>query len=196
MGAISLKNKSKSGNLTAPGDVDPGAMIPIATVTLSSQATNIDFTNIPQNYTHLQVRGVGNVIHTGLDYGDLSVNFNGDTGTNYTWTRMRGNSTNVGTDLQTTYASARAVYMCLTTSASSFYGSTIIDLLDYSNASKYKTMYSIGGTDFNASGSGIGSTASIWANTNPITSIRFSSSNGDFRANTTLALYGIKTAGA
>ena len=196
MGAISLKYKSKSGNLTAPGDVDPGAMIPIATVTLSSQTTNIDFTNIPQNYTHLQIRGVGNVVHSGTDYGDLSLNFNSDTGTNYTWTRMRGNSTAVGTDLQTTYASARAVYMCLTASASSFYGATIIDILDYSNASKYKTAYSMGGIDFNASGSGVGSTSSLWLNTNPITSIRCSSSNGDFRANTTLALYGIKTAGA
>jgi hypothetical protein len=139
MASISLKYKSKSGNLTAPGDVDPGAMIPIATVTLGSQATNIDFTNIPQNYTHLQIRGVGNVIHSATDYGDLSLNFNSDTGANYAWVRMRGNSSNVGTDLQTGYNSARAVYMCLTTSASSFFGATLIDILDYSNASKYKT---------------------------------------------------------
>ena len=196
MASISLKNKSKSGNLTAPGDVDPGAMIPIATVTLSSQTTNIDFTNIPQDYTHLQIRGVGNVIYAGLDYGDLSLNFNSDTGANYSWTRMRGNSSNVNTDLQTGYSSARAVYMCLTTSSSSFYGSTIIDILDYSNASKYKTAYSMGGIDFNAAGSGVGSTSSLWLNTNRITSIRCSSSNGDFRANATFALYGIKTAGA
>ena len=49
MGAISLKYKSKSGNLTAPGDVDPGAMIPIATTALTTTAANITFSNIPKN---------------------------------------------------------------------------------------------------------------------------------------------------
>ena len=196
MGAISLKNKSKSGNLTAPGDADPGAMIPIATVTLSTQTTYIDFTSIPQNYTHLQLRGVGNGVYSATDYDDFSFQFNGDTGSNYSWTRMRGNSTAVGTGLTTGTTRCVANYMCLTTSASSFFGSTIIDILDYSNASKFKTAYSIGGIDFNATGSGVGSTSSLWANTNPITSIRFYGANGDFRANTTLALYGIKTAGA
>ena len=48
MASISLKNKSKSGNLTAPGDVDPGAMIPIATSTVSSATATVTFSSIPQ----------------------------------------------------------------------------------------------------------------------------------------------------
>ena len=196
MGALSLKYKSKLGNLAAPGEVDPGAMIPIATVTLGSTTTYIDFTNIPQNYTHLQVRGIGNAVYTATDYSDFSFYFNSDTGANYAWTRLRGNSTAVGSDVQTGYSRGLATYLCLTPSTSNYFGSTIIDILDYTNTNKYKTTFSMGGIDFNATGSGVGNVGTLWLNTAAITPIRFFCFNGDFRANTTLALYGIKTAGA
>ena len=51
MASISLKYKSKSGNLTAPGDVDLGAMIPLMTATPSGTGT-VTFSNIPQSYEH------------------------------------------------------------------------------------------------------------------------------------------------
>ena len=56
MASISLKNKSKSGNLTAPGDVDPGAMIPLMTTTVGTAVSAVTFSDIPQAYEHLQIR--------------------------------------------------------------------------------------------------------------------------------------------
>ena len=74
MASISLKNKSKSGNLTAPGDVDLGAMIPIATTTLASGAASIIFTDIPTNYEHLQLRM--SLLTQRATYGTDGVNVN------------------------------------------------------------------------------------------------------------------------
>ena len=102
MASISLKYKSKQGNLTAPGDVDPGAMIPIATVNGTGSSSTLTFSSIPQNYEHLQIRGIASV----GDMDDVIIQFNSDTGSNYSWHMIVGNGSSVAA-----YSGTSTTYM-------------------------------------------------------------------------------------
>jgi len=191
MASISLKYKSKSGNLTAPGDVDPGAMIPLATTTLSTATATITFSSIPQNYEHLQVRGILN--NSATDAALMT--FNGDTGSNYSRHRLTGNGSGAGAASGVNNTSIAINGLTGFQSTTSVYGPVILDILDYVNTSKYKTIRSLSGTENNTSG-GIEFNSGLWMSTNAITSITFSTVSGTWAQYSTLALYGIKRAGA
>jgi hypothetical protein len=187
MASISLKYKSKSGNLTAPGDVDPGAMIPITTTTLSTNTASVTFSDIPQNYEHLQLR----VMASASSNFSGVINFNSDTtATNYYTHAMFGNGAT------TTAQAYNASYMPYYTGISPNFSSSIIDILDYSNTNKYKTVKSLFGQDANGSGN-VGLTSLLWKNTNAITSIRLTvDGSATWSQYSHFALYGIKRAGA
>jgi hypothetical protein len=76
-------------------------------------------------------------------------------------------------------------------STSNTYGVFIIDILDYANTNKYKTVRTLGGYD--ANGSGVVSLRSnSWRNTSAITSVKFYT--GGTTSDSRFALYGIKGA--
>ena len=186
MASISLKYKSKSGNLTAPGDVDPGAMIPIQTITASSGST-ISFTNIPQNYSHLQFRCYLNATNIS---GNLT--FNSDTGTNYAKHYLYGDGSSV--TASGTASTAGNTYAWYASTTANTYQASIIDILDYVDTNKYKTTRSMTGCDFNGSGFVLFGSG-LWMSTSAINTVTFGS-NGTFAGASTIALYGIKRAGA
>ncbi len=77
--------------------------------------------------------------------------------------------------------------------ATNGYSTYVIDILDYKNTNKYKTVRSLNGFDQN----GYAFTwfaSSVWLNTNAITSLTFNSDGGNFLQYSQLALYGIKAA--
>jgi len=191
MASISLKYKSKQGSLTAPGDVDPGAMIPIATTTLSTATATVTFSSIPQNYEHLQIRGIAQGSLTGK-YARMR--FNSDSGSNYAVHDIEGNG---GSAPAYYYGSANGVYLFPSdiATATSVYSAFIIDILDYQNTNKNKVVRTLHGNDNNGSGI-IYFLSGLWTNTNAITSIDFSLSGENFTQYSSFALYGIKRAGA
>jgi hypothetical protein len=192
MGAISLKYKSKSGNLTAPGDVDPGAMIPIATAV--GGATSITFSSIPSTYTHLQIRGIANNGESS-GYNNQALRFNGDTSTAYAVHRLSGDGSSVTAGAQTSGTQINDIFRVPPTS-SGYFGAFVIDILDYTSTNKNKTVRVLTGGDSNGSG-WIGLHSGLWyATPAAITSITLLSSVGNFGANSSFALYGIKRAGA
>lgn len=201
MASISLKYKSKQGNLTAPGDVDPGAMIPIATVTISSATANATFSNIPQNYEHLQIRWSGKEESNGTSnwYG-LAATFNSDSGSNYN-NHYLGTYAVTGGGAQTTFADNSAqTYVNVSiigrgNGDNITFGSGIIDILDYTNTNKYKTVRSLSGFIYNPTPNRLDFMSGMWRNTAAITSIGLSNA-GNFATGTTFSLYGIKRAGA
>jgi hypothetical protein len=199
MGSISLKYKSKSGNLTAPGDVDPGAMVPIATVSVSAGgASYVEFTSIPGYYQHLQIRGMGRTNRSANgDYALISVN--GDTSTsNYTTHYMQGNGSAIsaGSYIQS-FAGALMSRWAAASDGANIFGVGILDIFDYSNASKYKVFRDISGLQTATSNSQINLESSTWLSNTAITSLRISPGAGtSWNQYTTFALYGIKRAGA
>jgi len=199
-GITSLKNKSKANNLTAPGDVDLGAMIPIATVSLSSDSTYINFTDIPQNYSHLQFRTFGRSTRTysGNNIDAPHGQFNGGYFGNTHLLNGDGGGSSGVTATQGNYVFGLVVDDY---APANMFSSSIIDVFDYSNTNKYKTVRTFYGLDVNSrtypySGH-VGLNSAVWQSTAAITSVSFYMQYGGiWKAGSTVALYGIKRAGA
>ena len=195
MASISLKYKSKSGNLTAPGDVDPGAMIPLATTTVGAGGTStITFSSIPQNYEHLQLRLLSR--SEGVDYG-IILKLNSDAGSNYYRHYLFADgSTVVSGGDASAFSGALFLYAAASNGTANAYSTNIVDVLDYTNTNKYKTMRNLNGVDFNGSGF-VSLSSALWNSTAAVNSITLTIYGGhDFAQYTHAALYGIKRAGA
>jgi hypothetical protein len=173
-----------SGHLFAPS----GAYDSIATTTLSSTASTITFSSIPATYTHLQIRVLGSMSASGAD--DLCLRFNSDTGSNYATHYLYGNGTVAGAGAYTSATFMRASANALPT-ATNTYGVAVIDLLDYANTSKYKTMRALTGNDTNGAGY-VALSSGLWQSSTAINTIVLYPFASTFTANTQIALYGIK----
>jgi hypothetical protein len=166
-----------------------GAYDSLATVTLSASTASVTFAGIPAGYKHLQLRILarGNFAYGNLLDGTMF--FNGDTTiANYYDHYLKGNGTAASA------SAANAPYMSNifagANQTASVFGVAVIDILDYANTNKYKTMRYLGGTDVNGSGQlNLGSI--LWKNTAAISSLYFAV-DGSMIANSQLALYGIK----
>lgn len=147
----------------------------------SGGTSSIDFTSIPSTFKHLQIRYTS----TGTSTGNEIIRFNSDSGSNYSWHVVYGNGS--GTALAASGASTAFSYLGnINTSAPN---AGIVDILDYANTSKYKTMRALCGTDTNSSGE-VGLFSGVWQSTSAINAISISFSN--IAQNSHFALYGIK----
>ena len=169
-----------------------GAYDALATVTLSTTATSITFVGIPTGYKHLQIRAVARTDYTGGAADGLKINFNSDTGNNYSWHQLQGSGASAFAQAASTTGTIYAAYLPSNTANSNVFGVTVIDILDYQNTNKNKTVRNLIGYDNNGSGY-IGFGSGLWQSTTAITSITIDQWDGsNFLANSSFALYGIK----
>ena len=175
-----------------------GAYDSLATVTLTSTATNIDFVGIPSGYKHLQLRYSAAATRATYAVNDPWIQFNNDfidNNGNYSWHQLRGDGSAAAA---TAAASTWRVYAPgqMATNQGSGPAVGIIDILDYADTTKYKTARWLSGFDTNGTVAGyggfIGLQSGSWRNTNAISSIRISSDYGPYLANSTFSLYGVK----
>ena len=159
----------------------------IQTVTVGSSAVStIDFTSIPGTYKHLQIRCT---TLSSLNLYTVWARFNDDSGTNYSGHQIfgTGSGTGAGGDANITY-----VYPGVSSINTALYTAvTIIDILDYANTNKYKTVRALTGADGNGSGQ-VKLTSGSWRNTNAITKITIGNDGSNFNQYSSFALYGIK----
>lgn len=171
----------------------------IATVTVDSGGSSgVEFTSIPAGYTHLQIRGIARTARTTFANDGIKLQFNSDTGTNYSRHQLSGDSSGTFD----TGSAADSDYMFTQVAGngagSNIFGAVVIDILDYANTNKYKTVRFLSGIDNNSSANqqtGFMTLASgAWRNTNAITSLKLFGFSGNLLQYTSLALYGIKVA--
>jgi hypothetical protein len=164
----------------------------IATVTVGVGGSSvITFSSIPSTYKHLQLRISTRATYAPSDTGGI-LNFNSDSGTNYAWHRIYGDGSVVTAGGSASSTFARIDRMTGGSSTANAFGVMVVDILDYANTSKYKTMRSLGGYDGNGAG-WIGFNSSLWMNTSAITSITFANADStNLVQYTQAALYGIK----
>jgi hypothetical protein len=165
----------------------------IATTTVGSGgASSITFSSIPSTYTHLQIRGI-----VKMDSGAPApeMRFNGDTGANYSAHLLYGTGAAAGATGQT----SKTYIEWICTASSAQFAGCVIDILDYTNTSKNKTVRSLSGADENGAGA-IAFASGLWFATpaaiNSVTIFSGSggTSSGLFTQYSSFALYGIKGA--
>lgn len=174
----------------------------IATTTVGAGgASYIEFTSIPSTYTHLQIRWVarssfassGNII-------SLFARFNSDTGANYARHVLYGDGASIGVGGGGGTTSMGISYVPAANYATGMFGSGVIDILDYANSNKFKTIRSLGGCDTNGTGTEKGIQAlysGVWQSTSAVSTIRIACDSGlstGLTQYSTFALYGIKVA--
>jgi hypothetical protein len=181
--------------LAGVGAAVAGDFEPIASTTLGTATASVAFSSIPADYKHLQVRLLTKESGTGTGGPNIIASLNSDTThTNYRSHYLTGDGAATASG-----AVQSSGYFCLvgntaTSNASytSVFGVMVVDILDYANTSKYKTLRSLFGHDRNGTGE-VGLDSSLWMNTDAITSISFSIVGGtNFVQYSSFALYGIK----
>ena len=178
------------------GTTFPGYFESIATINLASTSTPVEFTNIPQNYTHLQIRAIGRVAYPGVStVSSPQLRFNDDSNANYSNHRVGTFGTGTFSDGEANQSIAGAIsWMSAATAGTGIFGAFIMDILDYSNTSKYKTVKTNAGVA--VSGAGWAAiTSNGWRSFSAITKISLIENAGyGWIANSQFALYGIRTA--
>lgn len=160
---------------------------PIASVTLSSAQSSVTFSGIPQTYTDLVVVLSVKGTASGNDI-DVSGQFNSDTGSNYSWTRIYGTGSAAGSQRGSSVAYLRIGNMA--GSGYSSYSPMILNVQNYSNTTTFKTML---GRPNNPDRI-VDAYVNLWRNTAAITSFTVSASSGNFDTGSTFNLYGVANA--
>ena len=161
---------------------------PIATSTLSSAATGVTFSSIPSGYTDLII--VCSIKSGTID--SLRMQFNSDTGTNYSFTGINGS----GTAASYWNASNQAKIEIYTPSDASEYTPFILQFNNYSNSTTYKNVIIRGGS-VTASNTDKGAKAMIglWRNTSAINTIYlYNGTTNNWLTGCSFTLYGIQAA--
>ena len=171
-------------------------MTKLATVTVGvGNSSSIEFTNIPQNYTDLQLVLSARSTQSDFEVTDVNVLFNGVT-TNQTERNLRTSPT-TGVISQNRTDIILGNMPSANNTANTFSNSSLY-ISNYAS-STYKSM-AVDGVSPSTTNSGyywfVNMGANLWSNPAPITSIILKANNGSFAfvQHSTATLYGIKNA--
>ena len=164
----------------------------IATVTVGSGgSSSISFSSIPSTYKHLQLRIIARQAGTSATGAFAGLRFNSDAGNNYAVHELKGDGSSAGA---ANWTSIDMNYLQRVTSASqqsNNFGALVVDILDYANTNKYKTVRTLGGFDDNGSGR-VSLTSGLWQSTSAISTITLPTDTGNYQQYSHFALYGVK----
>jgi hypothetical protein len=178
------------GILAASGAGGGGSYESIASATGTGSSGVITFSSIPSTYKHLQIRMIARD-NTAATHNLVYINFNGDTGNNYSFHFLRGNGSAASASGA---ASAAAInYGGVASGTAATIAPTITDIIDYASTSKYKTTRSITGFDDNTNGN-VWLCSGLWQSTSAVNSLTLTNPSANFTTTSIFALYGIKGA--
>lgn len=172
----------------------------IQAITLSSNASVVSFTNIPQNFTHLIIKGSARTVRTGESSDYLMVTVNTGvpgSGSGYGYVTLQGAGTgsptsNSGGSGSTGAGSAIGFdRFPSSTTTTGIFGSFELNIPNYtSNATKLMSSEAI--NEDTVVGTNIVAQSSIWTGTTAITAVNFYFGGGTaILANSSFYLYGI-----
>lgn len=178
----------------------------IATATVDSGgASSITFSSIPSTFKHLQIRGIHRISTASFYTGDCFMRVgNGsiDSGANYANHQLYGDGSAAaanGGGSRTSVLGYGAYNSVGSLGYANTFATTIIDILDYQNTSKYKTMRFLSGREMNSNNTDgrMFLESGLWMNTAAIDTISLNALDGGGSASTfsqysSFALFGIK----
>jgi hypothetical protein len=196
LSASSVTGRTNYGSMLAgnPAFELPGDFESIATVTVGGGgSSSISFTSIPATYSHLQLRFMARSSRN-QNAGYAVISYNSDTSTNYSYHSLYGQGSSVAADAVATSNYQTLIYLPGALRTASVFGVAVVDILDYANTNKYKTLRVLDGYDSNGAGE-LAFQSGNWRNTDAITSITITEYNSNnFIEYSSFALYGIKAA--
>lgn len=180
----------------------PATFEPIASQTLGSSASTVEFTSIPSTFTDLVLvcyLRADQVTFNSTNYPHLRLN--GDTGTNYSYTRLYARSTSgswsaLSERLSNTSNNGMGG-VSTTSSNSNIYTPVVYQIMSYANTNVNKTILAAGAQVSNLTNEdGPWRSVALWRSTSAVTSIllRPSQDPSNFVSGCTFSLYGIKAA--
>jgi hypothetical protein len=186
---------SAASSAATPNEFAPtGAYDSIATATVGTSGV-VAFTSIPSTYTHLQIRSINRNDSGSTNVSDMQLRLgsanSADTGANYSRHELVGDGSAVYAGGA---ANSTSIYVGPSPrngNASSIFGVFILDILDYANTNKNKTIRCLSGDDRNGSGEVV-FTSGNWRNTAAINYVQLYIPSVSFISGTQFALYGIK----
>ena len=164
---------------------------PIAKTTGTGSSGVISFTSISGSYTDLIL--ISSMYSTVNDQG-IALTFNSDSGSNYSYTIVRGNGSGASSHRGTSQTNIPFFYNNGPGSTNGIYCPSIIHINNYSNTSTYKTTLSRSWDEMNTGNKEVLCTSGLWKSTSAITSITITLGSGSFTTGSTFTLYGVKAA--
>lgn len=163
----------------------PATYEPIYSTTFSTTYASFTLTGLSTAYTDLVVV-LGWV--AGTDGQAIYMRFNSDTASNYSDTRLVSGGGGTGSYRST--ANGSGIYAGVTGTTGSVPSTLIANIMNYSNATTYKTVLCRQSNTGN-----VAAHVGLWKKTpEAITSITFDLSSGTYGIGTTINIYGIKAA--
>jgi hypothetical protein len=164
----------------------------IATTTVGSGgSSSVNFSSIPSTYTHLQIRIMARDNRAGNLHSNINMTFNSDTAANYAQHSLLGNGSTASAAGYANQTEAFAIRCTGASAPASTFGVGVIDILDYANTNKFKTVRSLNGNDQNGAGE-LYLYSDLWRSTSAITSIVLNPVTTPIQQYSSFALYGIK----
>jgi hypothetical protein len=154
--------------------------VSLATITLGSADSEIVFSSIPATYRDLIL--IIAARSTDSSNSNLTVRYNSDTGSNYSWVRAGSDGSPFSDSATNTYL---PVGLGTTSEAN---GIAIFQIMDYSATDKHKTNLL---RDNRGNISYLGMRAGRWANTAAINTITINALAGSIASGAIVSLYGI-----
>lgn len=166
----------------------PKTYEPIATTTLGSASGTVTFASIPGTYTDLII--VMNGYNDTQDNFVPRLNFNNDTGTNYSITSVYGTGSAAGSTRASTQGALYVSYQGGWSTTSTNRATNIVHIQNYANTTTNKTVLSRA----NRADNMVEAIVGLWRSTAAINEIDITVGAGTFAATSTFTLYGIKAA--
>jgi hypothetical protein len=158
---------------------------PIATTTLGSNTASVTFSSISASYTDIIL--VANLGSTTTP--SICLQFNSDTGSNYSMTNLYGNGSSVTSSRQSNISQMNFNFLDPGTTIVS---TMLFNIMNYSNATTYKSVLG----RFSNAGKGTQATVGLWRSTAAINTIKvmLDSTGPLLLSGSTFTLYGISAA--
>jgi hypothetical protein len=164
----------------------------INTVTVGSggQAT-ITFSSIPATYKHLQVRYMSRSANASTT-DVLSWRFNSDTASNYSRHFLFGDGASATSGAAVSDTRMTTDGTTGATATSNIFGVGVVDILDYADTNKYKTLRALSADDRNGAGLMVVNSGN-WRSFSAVSTITIvTNSTANFAQHSQFALYGIR----
>ncbi|CAB4178247.1 hypothetical protein UFOVP1462_51 [uncultured Caudovirales phage] len=168
---------------------------PISSFTVPSGGlSSITIGGIPQIYSHLQIRMLARATTTDQGIHNIWMRYNGDTTTACTshWLYSTGATSLLGNYYNNAIGTLVAMIPDVLAGVG-FFGSTIIDILDYTSVDKYKTLKTLSGSDCNGAGN-VYSATGLYPSFNAVNSITLTPLSGTtpkFAEYSNISIYGV-----